>query len=94
MKKTFSPDQKGRIALEAVKGIKSLAQLASECEAHLNVIGQWKKIVQDNIGSLFADRHHKEHRDKDELIERLYALVGQRDAELAWLKKKLRLESS
>lgn len=93
MKKIFTPDQKLRIALEAVKGIKPVSRIASEHEVHPNAIGQWKKILQEYGGALFADKRKKENREKDELIERLYKLIGQRDTELDWLKKKLHIES-
>ena len=93
MKKTIPPDLKGKIALEAIKGVKPLTQIAQEYEVHPNVIGQWKKIVQENIRILFTDKRTKEARDKDDLIDQLYRTVGQRDIELAWLKKKLHLES-
>jgi len=93
MKKIFTPDQKLRIALEAVKGITPINRIASEHAVHPNVIGQWKKILQEHGDALFTDKRRKENKEKDELIERLYKLIGQRDIELDWLKKKLHLES-
>ena len=92
MKKIFSSEQKGKIALAAIKGEKTITELASQYEAHPNVIGQWKKIAQENISALFADKRKKENRDKDDLIERLYGTIGKREAELDWLKKKLLVE--
>lgn len=92
MKRIFTPEQKGRIALEAIKGTQTINELASKHEVHPNVIGQWKKAAQENISSLFADKRKKENRDKEELIERLYRTIGKREAELDWLKKKLQLE--
>ena len=93
MKKLFTSEQKGKIALAAIKGEKTIAELASQYEAHPNVIGQWKKTVQENVASLFADKRKKENRDKDELVERLYGTIGKREAQLDWLKKKLSVES-
>jgi transposase len=92
MKKIFTCEQKGKIALEAIKGLENINQLASKHEVHPNAIGQWKKTVQDNIASVFSDKRKKENRDKDDLIERLYQTIGKREAELDWLKKKLQLE--
>ena len=92
MKKIFSSEQKGKIALAAIKGDKTITELASQYEAHPNVIGQWKKTVQENASSLFTDKRKKENREKDELIDRLYATIGKREAELDWLKKKLQFE--
>lgn len=93
MKKIFTPEQKAKIALAAIKGEKTINELASAHEAHPNVIGQWKKTVIENAGTLFSDKRKKGNRDKDDLIERLYATIGKREAELDWLKKKLLIES-
>jgi transposase-like protein len=92
MKKIFSPEQKGKIALAAVKEDKRISELASQFEVHPNIIGQWKKILVDNVSSLFFDKRKKENREKDDLIERLYSTIGKREAELDWLKKKLQLD--
>ena len=92
MKKIFTPEQKGRIALEAVRGVQTINELASKHEVHPNVIGQWKKAVIENTSSIFADKRKKENRDKDDLVERRYRTIGKREAELDWLKKKLQLE--
>ena len=92
MRKTHEAGYKAKVALEAIKGEKTITELASQYEAHPNVIGQWKKTVQENVSSLFTDKRKKENREKDELIERLYATIGKREAELDWLKKKLQLE--
>ena len=92
MKKIFTPEQKGKIALAAIKGEKTIIELASQHEIHPNVVGQWKKTAQENISSLFTDKRKKENKDKDDLIERLYGTIGKREAELDWLKKKLQSE--
>lgn len=93
MKKIFSPAEKGRIALEAVKGTRPLSQIASAYEVHPNVVGQWKKTLLENAGTLFSDKRKKDVREKEDLIDRLYQTIGKREAELEWLKKKLHLES-
>jgi transposase len=89
MRKILTPDQKAKIAIEAIKGEKTMTEIASQYEVHPNVISQCKKTVQENISTLFADRRKKENREKDELIDRLYGTIGKREAELDWLKKKL-----
>jgi transposase-like protein len=94
MKKLFSPKQKAIVALEALKGIKTINQVSGQFDAHPTQVGHWKKQLTDNAEQLFADKRKKESRTKDELIEQLYKVVGQRDIELEWLKKKLGLDSS
>jgi len=93
MRKLFTPHQKAQAALEAIKEIKTTNQIASQHEAHPTQIGLWKKHILANAHMLFTDKRNPENKSKDELIERLYKIVGQRDIELDWLKKKLHLES-
>jgi len=93
MKKLFTAEQKSKIALAAIKGEKTITELASQYEVHPNVIGLWKKQVQENVTTLFTDKRKKDSRDKDDKIERLYGIIGKREAELDWLKKKLQVES-
>lgn len=93
MKKIIPPKLKATIALEAIRGIKTTQQLGSEYEVHPVQIGIWKKQLIDNGHLIYSgERKEKEH-DQEQLIDRLYKIVGQRDTELDWLKKKLHLES-
>lgn len=91
MKKIFSPKQKASVALEALRGTKKINQIASEHSVHPNVVGQWKKILADNLETIFSDKRKKDNKEKDDLIEELYKIIGQREAELAWLKKNCSL---
>ena len=93
MKKIFSPKQKATVALEALKGIKTTNQLSGHYEIHPTQVGLWKKALTQNAEQIFSDKRKNETKEKDELIERLYTTIGQRDTELEWLKKKLHLES-
>lgn len=93
MRKIFTPHQKAQAAIEAIKEINTTNQIASQHEAHPTQIGLWKRRLLTEAHTLFADKRNPENREKDELIERLYKLIGQRDIELDWLKKKLHLES-
>ena len=89
MKKVFTPQQKAEVALAAVKGDKTIAQIASIYEAHPTQIGFRKKTVQRELSTLFTDKRKKENADQERIIDELYKTIGQRDMELAWLKKKL-----
>jgi len=93
MKKIFTPKQKAHIALEAVKTQKTMAELASEYEAHPIQIGLWKKALIENAEHTFTDKRKKEGLRQQDLVDRLYKIIGQRDIELDWLKKKLHLDS-
>ena len=93
MKKVFTPQQKAAVAMEAIKGDKTISQIASTYEVHPTQVQQWKKTVQENISGIFGDKRRKEGKSERELIDELYRTIGQRDIELAWLKKKFSIES-
>jgi transposase len=82
---------KAKVALEAVKGEKTLAQLSSEFGVHANQIGQWRKQLLNELPSLFANRRTKYDKEQEALISELYRQIGQLKVELDWLKKKSHL---
>ena len=94
MRKTFTPNQKAHVALSALKGGQSISQIASENEVHPTQVKQWETIAKDGLPTLFADKRKNEHKDLEDKIDQLYKIIGQRDLELDWLKKKLHLDPS
>ena len=88
IRKTHDSAFKAKVALEAIKGEKTLTQLSSEFGVHPNQIGQWRKQVLKTLPDLFSGRGHKEDREQDALISELYQQIGQLKVEVDWLKKK------
>lgn len=82
---------KAKVALEAVKGEKMIAQLASQYGVHPNQIGQWKKKLLEDLPALFSDKRNRQDNGHEELEAELYRQIGQLKVELEWLKKKSRL---
>ena len=78
---------KAKVALEAIKGEKTLAQLSSEFEIHANQIGQWRKQVLKELPNLFSNRRKRQDREQEDLISELYRQIGQLKVEVDWLKK-------
>jgi transposase-like protein len=93
MKKTFTSQQKAQVALVAIKGKKTISQIASLYEVHPTQIQAWKKQALSALPDIFSDKRKKENQTQDQLIDELYKTVGQRDIELEWLKKKLEFNS-
>jgi transposase-like protein len=89
--KKYTSKKKASIALAAIRGEK-ISKLSSDYQIHPNVIMKWKKIVESGIESIFLDRRKKENKSKDVLIDELYKIIGQREVEISWLKKKYKLE--
>jgi len=90
--RTFSPQEKSQVALAAIKGDKTMAQISSSYQVHPTQIGHWKKQALDNLPELFKDNRKKEKQkefDHQNELNNLYKVIGQRDIELDWLKKKL-----
>lgn len=78
---------KAKVALEALKGEKTIAQISSEFGVHANQIRQWRQHLLFLIPELFSDRRRKVDKDRDELETELYRQIGQLKVELDWLKK-------
>ncbi len=79
---------RAKVALEAVKGEKTLAELSSEFKVHPNQIRKWRKQLLECLPDLFTDRRKKKDKDTEELISELYRQIGQLKVELDCLKKK------
>ena len=52
-RKVFTGAQKAKVALAAVKGLKTINEIAQEVSVHPTQVNQWKKELMDNAGSLF-----------------------------------------
>ena len=89
--KHLSPKQKASITLAALRGEK-ISQLASDYQVHPNQIGKWKKLAEEELAVLFADKRQKENHSRERIIDELYKTIGRRDMEISWLKKKFKLE--
>ena len=91
-KKQISKEMKAKLVLEALREIKTLAELSQEYGVHPGQIIRWKKQALENFGQLFDDNRRKGHvpdPTKKEL-EAALKMLGQTTMELEWLKKKLK----
>ncbi len=91
IRKNYPASFKVKVALAALKGDKTLAQLASEFSVHANQIQQWKQRLLSEATTVFSRRRTKAERDAEELQAELYRQIGQLKVELDWLKKTLQI---
>ena len=85
----YSAEFKARLALEVVKGERTLNELASEHGIHPNLLMQWKRQLLESLPQVFADKRVKENKQQEEHEALLYQQIGQLKVELDWLKKKV-----
>jgi len=91
MRKRYDGSFKARVALEAIRGERTVAEIAGVYGVHPNQISKWKKQALDELPKIFSGRYEKKEMQGKELIDQLYQQIGQLKVELDWLKKKLDL---
>jgi putative transposase len=89
MRKQFSKEFKAKVALEAIKGLKTTAELSSEFGVHPTQVNQWKNELREGLPALFEGKKSPEEKSKEQLIDTLYKQIGELQVEVNWLKKKL-----
>jgi putative transposase len=77
------------VALEALKGQKTLNELASAFGVHPVQIAQWKRPLLDARAGVFeSGASSRRERDQEQFVEQLYQEIGQLKVEVDWLRKK------
>ena len=87
-KKRYPAAFKSKVALEALKGHKTLSEIASEYEVHPNQVSQWKRQLREGMEHIFANPR-RSNRSEEKEKDRLYQEIGRLKVELDWFKKKL-----
>jgi len=87
-RRRFGASFKAKVALAAVRGDKTTAELASRFKVHANQVSAWKKQLVDGATELFADGRSRRKAESYVSEEELYEQIGRLKMELDWLKKK------
>ena len=87
-RKTYTPEFKAKVGLEALKGVRTINEIGQEYGVHPVMVGQWKKEILEQAKTLFEGKRGPKpiagHREP----ELLYSEIGKLKMELDWLKKK------
>ncbi len=89
-RRKHSPSFKAKVALEAIKGEETIAQIASRFEVHPTLVTKWKKALQDEAASIFGEDHARKKKEDENLVGRLYQQIGQLKVEKDFLENVLR----
>ncbi len=89
-RKQYSAQFKSKVALEAVRGEKTVAELAAQYELHPTVINNWKRQLIEGASEIF-ERDSQQHRvdsDSQAQIDELYRQIGQLKVERDFLASR------
>ena len=87
-RKQYNPKFKARVAVEAIRGEKTLSQLGSQFKVHPMQIAKWRKAALEQLPEMFVDGRSRKTRDAESEKDALYEEIGRLKVELDWLKKK------
>jgi transposase-like protein len=88
-RRVHTPEFKAKVGLEAVRGVKTISEIAQAYEVHPVLVGQWKKEILEKAGGLFEAKRGPKPVDENSSEDRLYGEIGRLKMEVDWLKKKL-----
>jgi len=86
-RKRYSAEFKAKVALEAIKGEQTLAELASRYGLHPNLITNWKRQAIDNMAEVFSGKADRTRNNEEARIRELHAKIGQLTVERDFLAK-------
>ncbi len=90
-RKKHDPAFKARVALELVKGLRTVNEVSGDFGVHPNLITKWKKQLLEGLPGIFSGNGAKggaRAKETESLIASLYQKIGQLEVEREWLKKK------
>jgi transposase len=87
-RRNHSPSFKAKVALAAVRGDKTMAELAEQFDVHPNQIQDWRRKLLDQAGQLFGRGSHSPE-EAEHKVKELHAKIGQLTMERDFLEQGL-----
>lgn len=88
-RRVFDGSFKAKVALDAMRGLKTVSELASQHKVHPTQIALWKKQLMEGATDMFESPSAKKRAADEPSPAELYEQIGRLKIELDWLKKKV-----
>ncbi len=89
-RRKFTAEFKAKVALEALRGDRTIQEIAARHKVHPNQVGTWKRQAMDGLGEVFSNGAEKARRDVEAEVHELHAKIGQLTVERDFLAKGLK----
>jgi putative transposase len=86
-RRSFTAEFKAKVALEAVRGQHTIAEIAQHYSVHPNQVSSWKRQALEHLREGFKDGRRRKAADEAALRAELYQQIGELKVELDWLKR-------
>ena len=87
-RKQYSADLKAKIAVEAMKGQRTIQEIGSHYGIHPNQVTNWKRQLLEGATDIFSNGRVRAEEADEQLKAELYQQIGKLQVDLEWLKKK------
>lgn len=88
-RRAFTASFKAKVALDAHRGIKTIAEISKHYQVHPTQVALWKKQLLDGVDSVFESTSPKTEKTDEPGNAELYEQIGKLNMQLEWLKKKV-----
>jgi transposase len=90
IRRRFTANFKARVALDALRGDKTIQEIAARHKVHPNQVSTWKRQAMDGLGAVFSNGANRARVDREEEVHDLHAKIGQLTVERDFLARGLK----
>ena len=89
-RRRFTADFKSRVALDALRGDRTIQEIAAKHKVHPNQVSTWKRYAVDGLGEVFSNGVERAGRDHETSVRDLHAKIGELTVQRDFLARELR----
>ena len=89
-RRKFTGDFKAKMALEALRGDRTIQEIATKHKVHPNQVSTWKRQAMDGLGTVFSNGAERADRDHESEVRELHAKIGELTVERDFLVRGLK----